>query len=215
MDKLKNISLSVAVIAGISALVFGVTQAVWTDTATNTDNTFASGYVEIELEGVGGEHTTTNFFNTSGMMPGDSESAQILIGNRSSGPVGFDVDLVNPTYGGEGLGLDRVLEVQIIQVDDPNNVDAGMWNDHFTGGGSFTLWTEGNTGAEIVSFETTTLRDWLNNPGSIGSDAYDLPAGYAGVYDVVVRLAPDAGNEYQNKSFTVDLLVTATSVISD
>ena len=211
MERAKNILLSVIAIGGVSALAIGVTSAVWTDTATNQDNVFASGHVEVELEGVGEEHTTDNFFKAEDMMPGDSESAQILIGNRSSGPVGFEVELDNARYDGGSPGLDQALEVKIVQVGNPNDVDAGMWNDHFDGDGSFTLWDEGNIGEEIVSFDVT-LREWLDGDVTIGSDAYELPEMHAGVYDVEVQLADDAGNEYQDKTFTVDLLVTATSV---
>lgn len=209
---MRKILFSVVAIAGVSVLVFGATQAVWTDTETNQGNVFASGHVDIELDGKGGPTTVDNFFDGHGMIPGDRESAQILIGNRSTGPVSFDVDLVNPVRDGGAPGLDRVLEVRIVQIGDVGDIESPLADkigDPSDGG--FTLWTEGNTGQEIVSFDTT-LRDWLDGNVEIGSDQFDLPEGYAGVYEVEVRLAPDAGNDYQNKKFTVDLLVTASSV---
>lgn len=211
MDKFKNVALSLAVIAGVTGLLFGATQAGWTDTATNEGNTFASGAVEIELEGAG-EAQATSFFHAKDMMPSDSQEAQILIGNRSTGPVSFEVELANPVYGGGSPGLDQKLIVEIQQIGDPNDVDRDLWIDNFTGEGAYTLWTEGDLDNKVIEFGQLTLREWLDGTKTIGSGEFNLPAEYAGVYDFVVKLADNAGNEYQNKTFTVDLLVTATSV---
>ena len=211
MDKFKNVALSLAVIAGVTGLVFGATQAGWTDTATNDGNVFASGQVNIELDGTTTEHAVHSFFDVEGMMPGDSEEVQLLIGNNSTGPVNFDVKLVNPVRDGSP-GLDRVLQVRIVQIDDENEIDDPLVDRIGSPDeGKFTLWDEGDIGAEIVSFDTT-LRDWVRGDVQVGTDAFELPVKHAGVYSVEVKLAESAGNEYQNKTFTVDLLVTATSV---
>lgn len=82
----KKIALSLMSVALVSALVGGATFAIFTDTASNPENTFTAGTVDINSE------ITTNWSaNANNMAPGDTKEAVITVKNAGSLELRYDV----------------------------------------------------------------------------------------------------------------------------
>ncbi len=220
MDKFKNVALSLAVIAGVTGLLFGATQATWSETATSDDQQFNSGNLVFHLDGQRGADGGVikhKFFEAQGMVPGSVEQAYVMVTNIGSTDIKFDLALVNPRFDDKDAPfLDNVLEFQVEQVVDTNKL-VGTGLNAWLAQADKTLWVpyNGATGEWIDFEDGNTLRQWRINPASLANpmgSSIPLPTGQVAIYDVKVRIAKDASNHYQEREFTVDLLATATSV---
>ena len=76
----KRIILSLAMIALTIAGVTSATVAYFRDTATNANNVFAAGTLNIDIA----NPTSGAVFNVTGMKPGDTENGTIIVKNSGS-----------------------------------------------------------------------------------------------------------------------------------
>ena len=207
--KVKNILLSLVVVAGVLALVAGITQAAWSSTATSTNNTFESGTVGVELSGdvISGNTegvSVGRFFNAEGLFPGEYESSIIEITNTSDVAIQFAVTGANFNYGSSTAPhLDTALLLKV------EHIMQGYTVEHSEG----TLWSPHSQNAVWFDFsDGNTLRDLRNGNVSpaLVNENQPLPAGQTAVYEITVKLDEDANNNLQGKSVSADLVVTAT-----
>ena len=220
MDKFKNVALSLAVIAGVTGLLFGATQAVWTDRADSMNNTWNTGNTIIHFEGL--SDATNNqvsggrFFDSQGMVPGQTETAYVLITNNGSTAFTFELDLENPQFDQKpNPQLDNVLEFQVKQVVSESELTTELSN--WLTQSEKTLWVPTGASGEWIDFnDGNTLRQWRLNPESLKNpmaSSYPITQNETAIYEVGVRLAPSAGNHYQERSFSVDIIATATQFV--
>ncbi|OZM56537.1 hypothetical protein CIB95_12255 [Lottiidibacillus patelloidae] len=108
--------LGMAVFSAIfgASLIGAGTSAIYTSTATNEGNTFASGtlVVELDKDSMQGEY----YFDIDNMAPGDSEEAVMTVSNTGSLDLRFDVSHMF-TSGTLGDALD----VTYYEKDDNDN----------------------------------------------------------------------------------------------
>ncbi|GAW91970.1 TasA family protein [Calderihabitans maritimus] len=88
---MKRVYLSFLVIALVSALVGGATFALFTDEATNSNNTFAAGTIDIELNDNSDDDIVS--FTVSNIAPGDSGGTTIKVDNEGSLDLRYDVSI--------------------------------------------------------------------------------------------------------------------------
>lgn len=83
--------VSLTTIFLVAALVGGATFALFTDEATNANNTFAAGTVDIVLDNDTDDEITS--FNLENIAPGDSGSVTIKVANSGSLEFRYDTAL--------------------------------------------------------------------------------------------------------------------------
>jgi len=83
-----KLALSFATIGLVSSLVGGATFAIFTDSATNDNNTFTAGTVDISMDKPNG----TKYFNIGNIAPGDDGSAPVTVTNDGSLELRYDLD---------------------------------------------------------------------------------------------------------------------------
>jgi len=109
---MKKIVLSIAMILGVGAIAAGATWAFFSDQAEVTDNTFATGTLEIRVNG----QPTISGANFSAIAPGDYKVFQHNVNNY--GLPWFSDGLSNLTA--------RKLSLNITN---PNDYGSGLWNE--------------------------------------------------------------------------------------
>lgn len=87
----KRMLVSLTLIFLVAALVGGATFALFTDEATNANNAFATGTVDIVLNDDNADEIT--FFNLEDIAPGDSGNVTIKVANAGSLEFRYDVAL--------------------------------------------------------------------------------------------------------------------------
>ena len=198
MDKFKNVALSLAVIAGVTGLVFGATQAVFTTNATNVDNQIRTGSVALELDGTLQAEAPNAFFDVKNMMPGDSETSYIEIKNSG------DEDLLFKTYLTNFRGTSGFAnQLQATITLNPSNYDEPKLTGDLYGPKDHFVWT--GSLADLAGASKA-----LDNASAAFDDSWPLNPGYVAIYEVIVSLPMETGNEYQNAELIVDLRVDAT-----
>jgi predicted ribosomally synthesized peptide with SipW-like signal peptide len=83
----KKIGMGLATVALGAMLIGGGTLAIFTDSATNTSNTFTAGTLDISLDKADG----TKYFDISNIAPGDSGSTTITVSNDGSLELRYDI----------------------------------------------------------------------------------------------------------------------------
>ena len=87
---MKKIIISIAILALVSAGVYGVTRAFFSDTATSTSNSFIAGTLNLKLShDSGGSYSDdiTGTFDSSNMVPGGAEmSGKVWLKNTGNAP---------------------------------------------------------------------------------------------------------------------------------
>lgn len=75
---MKKIILSVAIIAAIGAITWGVTTALFSDTEQSTGNTISAGTLDLAINS---ENPVTSNFTLGDVKPGDSGTYSVLLQN--------------------------------------------------------------------------------------------------------------------------------------
>lgn len=83
----KKVAMLLATTALGSMLVGVGTFALFTDSATNTQNTFSSGKLDINLDKADG----TKYFNVTNIAPGDTGSAKVTVFNDGTLDLKYDI----------------------------------------------------------------------------------------------------------------------------
>lgn len=86
----RKIFVSMFMIALVAALVGGATFAYFSDTATNTNNSFAAGTLDIG----NAEWTASGDFVVTNSFPGDTKTKEFTVKNTGSLPFNFNYSVV-------------------------------------------------------------------------------------------------------------------------
>lgn len=195
MKKLLTKGLTVLALASV------VTAAAWayfTDSETNTGNSFALGTVDIVLDGDTMEGSA--YFSVDNMAPGDSVDGCVVVRNEGNLDALFRGYLTNLT---DPDGLKDVLNVKMVL--NPTT-ECAEYTPRFDPVSDYTIYD--NTLAGIVGAGTSDAMD--NIPQAFHSDDQVFHPGENAVYYVTVTLPFSAGNTYQGTSFAADLVFEAT-----
>lgn len=197
----KKIAFSTMSILSALALMGGATFAFFTNAGTSSNNIFASGTLDLQLDDEDEQFTdsVTGSIGGENMAPGDSVNGFISLHNNGSidiGEVLFGATKTGFVDNGGG-NLEDVLNLTI-GTDSASNCespdDLTTTIDTAIGGGDGTL-----TLAEIIASDYDALVG-LTAPVSAG-DTYFLC--------MDAELDGDAGNIYQGDSVTVSFDFTA------
>ncbi len=108
--------LSAVVIFGTLAAVAGLSQALFTDTATIENSTFATGSVDLVIAKDDAENSPVLYGpsiggpNVSGMFPGGGDTFMFWLKNQSDGPASLDLSaLINDINGSATLKDDLMV----------------------------------------------------------------------------------------------------------
>lgn len=178
-----KIAKSLIVIAAVAALAVGATSAIFTSQASVSGNTFASGALEIKLDG----QTSLPGFNFSNAAPGDNYTGTFDIQNFNAAQFGGNSTLpaksvkISAANSGGSIYLYNKLDVMVTST-------VG-WND-------------------TVVF-TGKLKNLLNKEILLPGNQF--PAGWTMPMTYTVTLPSGADNTYQGLSTTFDFVVTASS----
>ncbi|MDS0527439.1 CalY family protein [Clostridium sp. SHJSY1] len=130
----KKVAMLLATTALGSMLVGVGTFSLFTDSATNTGNTFTSGKLDINLDKADG----TKYFDVTNMAPGDSGQANVTVFN--DGTLDLRYDIAETLTGGLAEGT---TPLQITIKDSEGNViTPGDNNRLLAAGGSEVLTVE-------------------------------------------------------------------------
>jgi predicted ribosomally synthesized peptide with SipW-like signal peptide len=199
-ERMKRIALSLVSIVAALAVVAGATVAVFTDRAVLENNTFATGTLEIRLNG----QERLAGFNFTNAAPGDSTEKVFDLNNYGSpyfpGPSTLPAEGLFATAQKQ-TGGDQILY---------DALTAKLYANAGWGGCS-------NPGVAFVSGKGCTVYDGLlkdlSNEDILLATQWgihpSLPAGNSLRMTLVVGLPESAENELQGKSTTFDLLVDA------
>lgn len=123
--------MSLMMVFLVAALVGGATFAIFTDSATNENNTFAAGTLDISLDKLNG----TKYFDIANIAPGDSGSANVTVSNVGSLELRYDIaqtltgDIASGT---NGLVVTIKKDGTVIVPGDNNRVLAAGANEVLT-----------------------------------------------------------------------------------
>ena len=181
-----KIAKSLIVIAAVAALAVGATSAIFTSQASVSGNTFATGTLEIRING----QASIPGFNYTNAAPGDSQSGQFGINNY--GPPWFLTG--SSTLSAKGLKV----------------------SSHRTGGSAslyneLDVVVEANRGwGTWMPVFSGKLHD-LSNSDLLAPRWTELAAGESEDVRYTVTLPLSAGNAYDGLSTTFNFVVTASS----
>lgn len=183
---MKKILFSLMTIVVVGAIAVGATSAVFTSQATVENNTFATGVLEIRVNG----QPTIAGFDFDNAAPGDCKTFQHNVNNYGSpyfaGPSTLDAKTltVSSVYDSGSLDLYNKLDVTV-----EANRGWATWMPVY---GSAPL--NGLSSADLLSPRWTELI-----PGSSEDVKY------------TVCLPSDADDSYQGLSTTFDFIIDATN----
>lgn len=135
---MKRILLSVITIALVSTVAFGATRAFFTDTETNTGNTFSAGTIDISVDGQN-PWTKTETLDVIDMKPSQHAYSEYLIQNVGTNPA----------------NVFKKIEVES-EVDDMQSEPECIWTDGEYPAGT---WDEGSktcTGGYVPKDDIST-----------------------------------------------------------
>lgn len=189
----RRIVLSAVSIVGALAVMGGATFAAFTDSATATNNTFATGNPSLLLSADPGG-SEPSFLDTiagpsfSGLVPGDTKIFPFWIKNASDGDVNFDVT-------GDVASI----------VEDADLDDALL-----------VSWKCDQSGDNSLADETPTSefspRAWL--AGGNTSVLMNLAPGVKRYCEMTGRLPSTAGNEVAGETLHFNVIYDASQVLS-
>jgi len=176
---------SLVIVLAMVALVAGATSSVFTSQATVNDNTFATGTLEIRING----QASIPGFTVANAIPGTCKTGQFDLQNY--GP---------PWFGGPSTLSAKVLTMSAVM----DSGDADLYNAltiHMTksAGPAEDIWN-GDLSALVAK---DALMSWYHPGGLI--------AGSSETINYEVCLPIDAGNSLQGMSTTFDFVADAAS----
>ena len=208
----KKILISLSVIGIVAAVAIGGTYAWFKDTAKSEGNTFGTGELNIVLGGDGSE--STPYFNVGNMVPGDTETAYLVIKNPNasidslfrvyavktedlkglSSKLKISATLHPKEYGYAGL---QSAGYEIYGAEDNLFIDNEGLN-------SFI-------GPNNASDNLDAAYNWRSGDNKVGNDVDEWPlkSGYAAVYIIEISMDKDASNHYQGAIWKGNLVVDA------
>lgn len=181
-DTKKKIGASVVTIAASLALLTGLTFAWFTSSDTSANNTVQAGTLDVQLNK--GDQAALFTKDDGVWAPGKFVAKNITVKNAGNLPLKyiFSVDNVK-----DDAGLAKVLDVYLITNKKADQVKAS----------DLTEKTKLGTVEELSKW----TKDDQAQPV--------LEAGESHTFTVVVKMQEKAGNEYQNKSGSADIVVKA------
>ncbi len=128
MSKIAKLAMSIATLGVVLSLVTVGTMALFTDTETIGANTFSTGTIDLTVA------PTSALVTFSNMMPGDTVTNPLVVGNAGSESLRYAVSSVATNADAKGLKDQLVLTVKTVDATTPvtpcNEFD-----------GAFTLYT--------------------------------------------------------------------------
>jgi predicted ribosomally synthesized peptide with SipW-like signal peptide len=238
ISKKKLATLTIASMLCIGLLVGGTTYAIFTDSATNTSNTFTTGTINIEQKRDQGDSTPGPMFYTS---ISDTNTTD-------PGKYAYDVPKSNNLYpyGGEAIGgwapgdtIERTLIVESTGSLEArlSSLSASVVSSYDIMDGStlvrtITGVTSSSTGADLLAYNEfmdnltvviTAPGDVILYNGTISAllNGYSLPStllyplgrnGSETALEFTVSLHKDTDNDIQGKNIIFDFTVNAEQV---
>ncbi len=176
---------SLVVVVAMVAMVAGATSSVFTSQASVNDNTFATGALEIRIDG----QASIPGFNFLNAAPGDSESGQFGVNNYGA-----------PHFVGSSTLSAKVLTVSAVRTGGSNY----LYN-------KLDVVVEANRGWPTWMPVYSGPLSGLSNADLLAPNWAELIAGSSEDVRYTVTLPSDANNSYQGLSTTFDFVVDAAS----
>lgn len=180
-----KIAKSLVIISAVAALTVGATSAVFTSSASVTGNTFATGTLEIRING----QASIPGFNVANAIPGSSQSGQFGVNNYGA-----------PWFAGPSTLAAKTLKVAAVQT----GGSAYLYN-------GLQIVVEANRGWATWMPVYSGPLSGLTAGDLLDGRWADLAAGNSEDVRYTVSLPIGADNSYQGLSTTFDFVVTATS----
>lgn len=176
---------SLLVIVAMMAVVAGATSAVFTSQALVAGNTFATGALEIRING----QASIPGFNVTNAIPGDSESGQFGVNNYGQ-----------PWFAGPSTLPAKILKISAVNT----GGSAYLYN-------KLDVVVEANRGWPTWMPVYSGSLSGLANADLLDGRWTELAAGNSEDVRYTVTLPLDADNSYQGLSATFDFVVDAAS----
>lgn len=177
---------SLVIIGVVAALTISATGAIFTSQAKVTGNTFATGTLEIRING----QASIPGFNVTNAAPGDTYNGNFNIQNWNAAQ-----------FGGNSTLPAKSLKLSAVRTSVPT-VPADLWD-------VLKVKVDSTVGWNNVTVYDGKLKNLMNKeillPGN------EFPAGWTMPMSYTVTLPSSAGNEYQGLSATFDFVVDASS----
>ena len=180
----KKIALSLLSIASALVIVGGATFAFFSDTKTSTENTFAAGTLEVSITDQNADTLFESEAIVSNWAPGDQSFVNFDVKNVGSLPVNLR-GFATGTWGDSGL--DSQDMVKVIQVE--------RW--------------DGSNWVNILSNSSGITGYFYWSPDGTNTALYTVDSGDRAQLRLTVEFDPDAGDDFQNQTFTSSLQVEA------
>ena len=180
----KKIALSLLSIASALVIVGGATFAFFSDTKTSTENTFAAGTLEVNITDQNADTLFESEAIVSNWAPGDQSFVNFDVKNVGSLPVNLR-GFATGTWGDSGLDSQNM--VKVIQVE--------RW--------------DGSNWVNILSNSSGITGYFYWSPDGTNTALYTVDSGDRAQLRLTVEFDPDAGDDFQNQTFTSSLQVEA------
>lgn len=195
MRKLKKILLSIATIALVAAVAVKATGAFFTDSETNTGNTFTTGALTLQLSGTDSDNHTLSspFFDVANMKPGETKTAYVEVKNTGN------------------MGM--FFRTYVDQVVDSGNLASQLKMTVTLNPSTYSKVLPGSLYGPQNTVITTdkVLNTFVGVANSLNNHSAEPMLGdYVAVYKVEVTLPADTSNTYQGRTYTANLHVDAT-----
>ncbi|MEX1112500.1 MAG: TasA family protein [Candidatus Andersenbacteria bacterium] len=182
---MKRIVMSVFTIFAMVAVVSGATLAAFSSTATVENNTFATGTLEIRVNG----QPTIAGFNVANAAPGTCESGSFDVNNYGA-----------PWFAGPSTLAAKTLELSV--VDQQGSTD--LFNE-------LTIEVMTHRGGTPVTTYSTGALSGLTANDLFGASWSELIAGSSQTVQYEVCLPSDADNSVQGESTNIDFELVGTT----
>ena len=180
----KKIALSLLSIASALVIVGGATFAFFSDTKTSTENTFAAGTLEVNITDQNADTLFESEAIVSNWAPGDQSFVNFDVKNVGTLPVNLR-GFATGTWGDSGLDSQNM--VKVIQVE--------RW--------------DGSNWVNILSNSSGITGYFYWSPNGTNTALYTVTSGDRAQLRLTVEFDPDAGDDFQNQTFTSSLQVEA------
>lgn len=178
-----KILLSVASIAAAAALIIGATFAFFSDSETSTGNTFAAGTLEIDILDQNEDTPFETEVIVSNWAPGDETLVNFDVKNIGTLPINIR-GFATGSWGDDDLDALNVVKVTKVE--------------RFSGG-----WEE------LASDPDGITGLFYYSPTGGDVDLFEVPPDARAQFRLTVEFDEDAGNDFQEETFTSSLTVEA------
>lgn len=208
-NKMLKVIKSLAVIAGVGVLAFGVTRAVWSDSGTSAGNTFQAGTLNLKLSDSDetDQDDVVLTWSGSAMTPGGASVTATLNLKNVGNPAADHVHLqfANAIAPGADVGAAEIdlipdhLQVTAMTYDGVSLLD----------GVTITDGTNGNGYIDLADLEELGMIGAAN--GTMASSPKSLDLTNLGTdHPLVMTVALNSDSPDENQGDSVDMTLTAT-----